>query len=127
MHVPQVNNNGLLSFGQAVNAFVPLPFPLNVTNAVGRIPLIAPYWADSDTRVVGIVYYRESFNSADLDRAQREIRRAFPAQASRFRPRRVFIATWVDIGYFNQHTDRVSALNNVSLEPSYVSVYNIKQ
>jgi hypothetical protein len=98
MHVQQVNNNGLLSFGQAVGQFRPFPFPLDVNTTVVRsTQLIAPFWADADTRFKGNVYYRESFDQADLDRAQREIRRAFPAQASRFRPRRVFIATWDNV------------------------------
>lgn len=47
-----VNNNGNISFNRAVSGFTPTPFP------VAEQPMIAPFWADVDTRCVtcGEVY-----------------------------------------------------------------------
>ena len=110
----QVNNNGLISFRHSVSAFTPVPFPLvssseiDVTTATAQ--LIAPFWGDVDTRGTGTVWHRESTDQADRDRAQREIRRAFPAQAARFTSRLVFIATWDHVGYYNSQMDLVSAV-----------------
>ena len=101
----QINNNGLVSFVTEVGAFVPEPFPLVGTSADER-QLIAPYWADVDTRGTGRVWYRESTNQADRDRAQREIRAIF-MEADRFIPRLVVIATWDHVGYFNHRVDKV--------------------
>lgn len=42
-----VNNNGNITFESALGAFTPDPFP------VANQPMIAPYWADVDTRVAG--------------------------------------------------------------------------
>ena len=42
-----VNNNGNLTFNGALSRFTPNPFP------VANQPMIAPYWADVDTRCVG--------------------------------------------------------------------------
>ena len=111
----QVNNNGHVSFDDPDSRFDPLRFPLNDST-----PLIAPYWADTDTRINGIgdagtVWYRESIDQADRDRAQREIRRAFPGQAARFTPRLVFIATWDHVGYHEMHVDKVRILKRSKL------------
>ena len=97
-----------------MSAFTPVPFPLvssseiDVTTATAQ--LIAPFWGDVDTRSTGTVWHRESTDQADRDRAQREIRRAFPAQAARFTPRLVFIATWDGVGYYNSQIDLVSVI-----------------
>ena len=97
-----------------MSAFTPVPFPLvnngeiDVTTATAQ--LIAPFWGDVDTRGIGMVWHRESTDQADRDRAQREIRRAFPAQAARFTPRLVFIATWDHVGYYDSQIDLVSVI-----------------
>ena len=94
-----------------MSAFTPVPFPLvstseiDVTTATAQ--LIAPFWGDVDTTGTGTVWHRESTDQADRDRTQREIRRAFPAQAARFIPRLVFIATWDHVGYYNSQIDLV--------------------
>ena len=100
-YVLQVNNNGHLSFNDEYSAYDPLLFPLPGT------PLIAPFWADVDTRPLdgGIVWFRETTSQADRDRAQREIRAIFMEDG--FTPRMVFIATWDRVGYHNMNTDKV--------------------
>ena len=76
--------------------------------------LIAPFWADVDTRTQGNVSYRESTNQDDLMRAQMDIRTAFAGQVDNFRPRLVFIATWYRVGYYNNRVDKVSLKHDTS-------------
>ena len=69
--------------------------------------MLAPYWADADTREGGEVWYRESVEQSDFDKAQADIRHAYPEEAANFRPRLVFIATWDRVGYYERHNDKV--------------------
>lgn len=95
-----MNNNGHISFGSAYSNFIPQRFPIHT-------PLIAPYWADADTRPEngGTVWYRESTRQEDRDRAQRDVRAL--CRNARLVPRLVFIATWDHVGYWPEQTDRV--------------------
>ena len=99
-----MNNNGHISFNVAVGTFIPVPFPASGTHRV----LIAPYWADADTRGTGAgtVWYRQTGNAALLNRARDDIRAAFTA-LDFFTPSHLFIATWDHVGYYSQHTDKV--------------------
>ncbi|HPC95334.1 MAG TPA: nidogen-like domain-containing protein [Sedimentisphaerales bacterium] len=71
-----VNNNGNVSFETAVSEPTPQVFP-----AAGQ-PMIAPYWADVDTRTEGsgAVYVASPGSDA-------------------------VIVTWDGVGYFDQHAD----------------------
>ena len=102
----QVNNNGVISFQRAVTRFTSIPFPLNDDVLTEDLELIAPYWADVDTRGAGTVWYRETDNLELRTRAAGDIRTAF--NQSTFLPMQLFIATWERVGYFSQHTDLVS-------------------
>ena len=97
----QVNNNGIISFTRSVSKYTPDPFPLE-----SNFELIAPYWSDVDTRGIGEVWYRETANPDLLERAQREISKAFVALEI-FTPTYLFISTWDHVGYYNSHTDKV--------------------
>ncbi len=87
-----VNNNGSISFNQPIGQYT----PSQITS--GSTPIIAPFWADVDTRSGGstfstggnstgsnLVYY-------DLD----------PTNG-------VITVTWDDVGYYSGHTDKVDA------------------
>jgi len=73
-----VNNNGNISFRQALGSFTPAPFPTTT------VPVIAPWWADVDTRGGGrpgrnnVCWYLESGRA---------------------------IVTWDRVGYFSIHDD----------------------
>ena len=115
-----MNNNGVLSFETAVSTFTPESFPLSEdfigdygdygtgSGVTGNIGLIAPYWADVDTRGTGTVWYRETTDLLLLARAASDIQAAFISQGS-FAPTYLFIATWDRVGYFSRQTDLVSA------------------
>ena len=116
MLILQVNINGIISFDGAVSAFVPTPFPLS-----GSTILIAPYWADIDTRGIGTVWYRETSSPDLLTRANTQIRNAFPT--STFTATRLFIAGWYTVGYFNANTDLVSVYKSKAHCILYIYIY----
>ena len=71
-----INNNGNISFGGGYNSFTATSFPSN------QFAMIAPFWADVDTRDVnsGLVYYK-------------------------FTPTHVIIR-WDSVGYYSMHSDK---------------------
>jgi len=73
-----INNNGNISFGAAFTTFTSTGFPIN------NFPMIAPFWADVDTRnpLSGVVYYKLEANRLTV--------------------------TWDHVGYYNSMADRVS-------------------
>jgi hypothetical protein len=87
-----VNNNGNLSFGGALAGYTSDRFP----RASTQLPLIAPWWADVDTRGGG----QPTNNQV-----------CFASETSRF------VATWNRVGYFNAHADRLNSFQ-VIITPS---------
>jgi Ca2+-binding RTX toxin-like protein len=90
-----VNNNGNITFDFPISAYTPTQI------SGGSAPIIAPFWADVDTRetVDGEAPVSPGGNSIgsnlvywDLDPANR-----------------VLTVTWDDVGYYDYHTDLVNA------------------
>ena len=99
----QVSTNGYISLDAPIVAFFPQAFPLY--NSI----LIAPFWADVDTRGNngGTIWYRSDVSELTvLNRTKGLVESAFPDQVG-FSPVYVFIATWDRVGYFDRHTERV--------------------
>ena len=106
-----VNNNGLISLKAKVESFSPIPFPIAGSNPM---IMIAPFWADVDTRsstvvsspipniVANRVYYRvdNSTDSSTQAAIQALIRNHFPiASAASFQPARsVSLQRGIDSG-----------------------------
>ena len=92
-----VNNNGNVTFGAPLSAFT--PFGLVGT----RQAIIAPFFADVDTRAPGsgVVRFGTPAGRPDL-----------------------FVVNWVSIGYFNQHDDKLNSfqliLQDLSAVPPFV-------
>lgn len=104
----QVSVNGAIFFGQGTDtSYVSNQnqFPLG-----GGRRFLAPFWADVDTTVAGNVWYRQSSTQALLDRANMEIRNAFPLQPT-FTATDLFIVTWDQVGFFDRRSGRVSMLD----------------
>ena len=97
----QVNDNGVISFGSRYNVRTPLSLPLSGTDKI-----IAPYWADVDTRGTGDIYYRQTTDPSLLARATSEIRAAFPRSLNNTISN-LLIATWDRVGYYYRNTDKV--------------------
>lgn len=76
-----VNNNGNITFDAARNTFT----PSDITGNTGT-PIIAPFFADVDTRGTGssLVTYGSSPDGS------------------------VFCVKWADVGYFNSHYDKLN-------------------
>ena len=83
-----------MSYLAALSSFTSSPFPLNYA-------IIAPYWADVDTRGTGSVYYRETSNASIISTVASHVSNAFPSQ-SPFYATSVVIATWYRVGYYNR-------------------------
>lgn len=75
-----INNNGNITFDSPVSGFTPEPFPAS-TN-----PMIAPFWADVDTR------------GGNSDNLSNNVYVAAPNVDTT-------IITWNDVGYYSGHTD----------------------
>lgn len=88
-----LNYNGSVTFGTALEAYTP-----TAITASTNIPIIAPFWADTDTRSgptlaspggtstgSNLVFY-------DLDVTNQ-----------------IFTATWDDVGYYDEHLDKLNA------------------
>jgi len=82
------------------NDWVPRSLPLN------NIQFITPFWADVDLTGTGQVYYRQTNNSALLNRANYEIQAAFPLSQN-VNITNLLIVTWDSVGYFSARTDKV--------------------
>lgn len=77
-----------------MSSYTPTPFPLGSNKR-----LVAPYWADIDTRNGGDIWYRETTNSTLLQKASEEIQRIFPRQYN-FKASWMFIGTWKEVAFF---------------------------
>ena len=73
-----LNNNGNVTFSNALGVFTPQRFP------VASQPMIAPFWADVDTRGLGMPMRNNVHWFAEPGR---------------------FVATWHLVGYFSSHDD----------------------
>ncbi|KAI0241926.1 Nidogen-2 [Lamellibrachia satsuma] len=93
-----VNLNGVLTFKNGL-----LRYRSDKQLPIGR-QIIAPFYADIDTRLSGNVYYRESQDPSLRKKAEDEIGEHFPDSAG-FRPQSLFIATWDDVGYYSEQYD----------------------
>ena len=82
------------------NAYIPRALPVNGAR------FIAPYWADTDLRGIGQVYYRQTNDPALLARATNDIQRAYRLSRNVIVTNLV-IVTWDAVGYYNFGTDKV--------------------
>ena len=112
MHA-QINDNGIISFNGHFDVHTPISLPLS-----GTQPIIAPYWADVDTRGAGQIFYRQTTNATLLSRATNEIRAAFPTSQN-IAIQGLLIATWYKVGYFYSKTDKVSYYTDSSMITSF--------
>ena len=101
-----MNNNGHLSFAESYYVYTPKELPFE------NVSLVAPYWADVDTRPEegGFVWHRLTTSPDLLQRALRDIQRAYPTISDLDY---LLIATWDHIGYFNRTTNKVYSFNAV--------------
>ena len=96
-----MSDNGIISFETPFISSSPSDF------LYYRHRYVAPFWADTDLRGIGEVFYRHTTDPSLLKRATNEIRTAFP-QYFYVTIKSLFIATWYKVGYYEKHSDKVS-------------------
>ena len=79
------------------------PLPLFTT----RRWVIAPYWANVDTRGTGQIFYRQTNDPNLLVKASSEIQAASPMYRN-IMITNLFIATWDTVGYSPSQIDKVN-------------------
>ena len=99
----QVSTNGALSFGEKLQGYS--GEHLSLVNTT----LVAPFWADVDTRESGEVFYRQTNESSCITNVATMLRAVFE-DAVGFTPFTVFIATWNNVGYYNRNRNQVSKI-----------------
>ena len=100
----QVSTNGLLSFDRPFASISPSFFPASTQTSV-----VAPFWADFDTRKGGEIFYHvyTDPSSSYLQRATRDVRNATatePSEASDFTATWVLVATWHRVATYASRT-----------------------
>lgn len=95
-----MNINGAISFTAQIFQYTPNSFPL-----ISNQEIIAPFWADVDTRGTGRISYRQTTNATLLQMASNLINRAF--FTTTFSATYIFIATWDHVGFFAVNTHKV--------------------
>ena len=101
----QVGNNGIISFN--AHRYYNLNTPFSLPSIGPYYKIIAPYWADVDTRGTGQIFYRQTTNPTLLSRATREIQAAIP-DSENVTIQSLLIATWNNVGYYSRNTDKVN-------------------
>ena len=112
-----MNSNGDLTLNAAYSNYTPIPFPVQGN------PMIAPFFADVDTRGTGKVWYRATNDSALLEKAVNDIPSIITGP--NFTPLWLFIATWDHVGYYKNHTDKVSIkhIAHLGMQYAYIGPY----
>jgi hypothetical protein len=87
-----VNNNGNVTFETLMGRYT----PFGLTGYIEEGPIIAPFFADVDTRVGNLTTYGP--NSVD--------------------GRNAFGVTWTNVGYFAQHTDKLNSFQMLIIDRS---------
>ncbi|NXQ19536.1 NID2 protein, partial [Peucedramus taeniatus] len=114
----QVGTNGVISTQDfpRETQYVDDDFPTD-------FPVIAPFLADLDTSGDrGNIYYRQDDSRDVLDRAVGYIQAGFPRSAGAFVPTNAFIATWEDVGAYqelSQDTEPSTKLNTFQAVVAY--------
>ncbi|XP_078360279.1 protein mesh-like [Oculina patagonica] len=100
-----VNTNGVISFLVQVSQYTPDAFPLGDNRR-----LVAPFWADADTRNGGDVFYRETTDPNLLQQATDDVTAAFVDQR-KFKATWLLIATWYEVAFFGASGDYTNNRN----------------
>ena len=93
-----VNNNGILTFISSFSTFTPYD--------LGRLPAVAPYWADVDTRGCGTLKYCQTTDAGVLTAVADTIGNGQTVAWA-------FIATWDEVGHFNIACDKRNSFQTI--------------
>ena len=106
----QINTNGILlllnkmvGVRETLHYFQNDPFPIE-----GHV-FIAPFYGDIDTRSKGIVWYSKT-GITDSDLLKKAEDHVQLTEYKDFCPEYLLIATWDDVGYYDERNDKVGYL-----------------
>ncbi|KAM9299510.1 alpha-tectorin-like [Gastrophryne carolinensis] len=116
-----VNNNGVISFNMEVSQYTPDAFPLTD----GQV-FITPFWADVDNELGGTVYYRETRDSAVLERITSDMKKHLPEL--NFKATWAFIVTWHDVVFHGAAVKKRNTFQAVLTTDGfkYLAIFNYK-
>ena len=97
----QVNTNGVISFLRQVSQYTPYAFPVG-----NNARLVAPFWADVDTRVAGEVFYRETFEPVLLQKATDDVKNTYVDHRN-FKATWLLIVTWYEVAFYGSTVNKV--------------------
>lgn len=86
-----MSTNGLISFRNPFRSFNPQNFSTSFSAFLD--PIIAPFWADLDTRIFGAILYRSTNDPVILNRTM-EMITDINSNFSSYQPTLVVIVTW---------------------------------
>ena len=90
-----------------VSQFTPDAFPLGDNRS-----LVAPFWADVDTRIGGDVFYRDSTDPNLLQQATNDVTATFVDQRN-FKATWLLIATWYKVAFYGASGNYTSKVRKV--------------
>ena len=97
-----------------VSQYTPDAFPLGDNRS-----LVAPFWADADTRNGGNVFYRETTDPNLLQQATYDVTATFVDQR-KFKATWLFIATWHEVAFYGASGINTNKVRNWS---RYLKLY----
>ncbi len=100
-----VNNNGSVTIGNSAGSYKPLPLQSSAQEIGGLIALIAPFWADVDTRPA---YNPDTANGCkEVTYGQGFID-----------GKKAFGVNWRNVGYYNYQTDKLNSFQLILIDRS---------
>jgi len=107
----QISVNGAITLcGPSSDCTSPIRFTTEAFTSDEDRALVAPFWVDADMlNDDGEMYFHQNDGKTDpcvFDRINEMIAKAFPFQAP-FSASNFIIATWHQVGYFDNHNDKV--------------------
>ena len=99
-----------------IPSYFNIEFPLDY-------PIIAILYSDVDCRGSGTIWYRSVNDANLLQRAKNEVQVSF-ASARNFNPTELFIATWDQVGYYEEKTNKVNHV--AALKVCFEKVLNVR-
>lgn len=102
-----------------VSQYTPDAFPLGDNRR-----LLAPFWADVDTRNGGDVFYRETTDPNLLQQASNDVTATFVDQR-KFKATWLFIATWYEVAFYGASGINTNKVRNSSRSYQQLGYYNL--
>jgi hypothetical protein len=102
-----VNNNGNLTIGTRASSYRPLPLQSSAQQIPGAIALIAPFWADVDTRPASNPVFANGCKAVTYGQGSVDSLSAFGIN-------------WSNVGYFSYKTEKLNSFQIILIDRSNI-------